>query len=62
MHLHLRPEDARQVIARGWGELHGLSGKAGLPRSYALIYAPRDLEELKVIEAILAATIEWATT
>jgi hypothetical protein len=62
MHLHMRPEDARVVIARGWGELHGLSGKAGLPRSYAMIYAPRDQEELNVIEAILAATIEWATT
>ena len=62
MHLHLRPEDARVVIARGWGELHGLSGKADLPASYAMIYAPRDHQELNVIEAILAATIEWATT
>jgi len=62
MHLHLRPEDARVVIARGWGELHGLSGKAGLPTSYAMIYAPRDRQELTVIEAILTATIEWATT
>jgi hypothetical protein len=62
MHLHLRPEDARVVITRGWGELHGLSGKAGLPTSYAMIYAPRDRRELDVIEAILAATIEWATT
>jgi hypothetical protein len=62
MHLHLRPEDARVVIERGWGELHGLSGKAGLPTSYAMIYAPRDRRELDVIEAILAATIDWATT
>jgi hypothetical protein len=61
MHLHLRPEDARMVIERGWGELHGLSGKAGLPTSYAMIYAPRDRQELDVVETILAATIEWAT-
>ena len=61
MHLHLRPQDARTVIERGWGELHGLSGKAGLPTSYAMIYAPRDRRELDVIETILAATIEWAT-
>jgi hypothetical protein len=62
MHLHLNPDDARLVIERGWGELHGLSGRShGLPATYTLIYAPRDRQELDAVRRILAATLDWAT-
>lgn len=60
MHLQLNPEDARAVIERGWGELHGLSGKA-LPGTYTLLYSPRDEADLDGIRRILRATLDWAT-
>jgi hypothetical protein len=62
MHMHLNPADARLVIERGWGELHGLSGRShGLPATYTLIYAPRDRQELDAVRSILAASLDWAT-
>lgn len=60
MHLLLNPLDARTVIERGWGELHGLSGML-VPASYALLYAPRTEDELDAVRSILRATLEWAT-
>ena len=57
------------VIERGWGERHQLSGSRGLrilplptalkaariPKEYIWIYAPRDDEELAVVEKLLIA-------
>lgn len=61
MHMILGPADARIVIARGWGERHGLAGVAfGLPPTYLLIYAPRAVAEVAPIAAILAAAIRHA--
>lgn len=60
MHLHLSPADARVVIDRGWGELHGLSGGPLLPASYTLLYSPRTEADLEGVRSILRATLEWA--
>jgi hypothetical protein len=48
------------VIERGWGERHPLSGKI-LPSEYLLIYAPRDEEELGIVERIILAAIAYNT-
>lgn len=62
MHMILSPPDAMLVLQKGWGESHGLAGKAlGLPASYMLIYAPRNERDLEVIEAILAASVNYMT-
>ncbi len=62
MHMILSPTDASLVLKKGWGETHGLAGKAlGLPASYMLIYAPRDEEDLKVISQILDASLNYMT-
>ncbi|RYC63275.1 hypothetical protein CHU98_g2909 [Xylaria longipes] len=35
--------DAAEVVRRGWGERHKMSGVASiLPWGYVLVYAPRD--------------------
>lgn len=61
------------VIERGWGERHQLSGsvglqvlpglpqKARLPKEYIWIYAPRDQQELAVVERIVIAGAKYMT-
>ncbi|KAI1752125.1 hypothetical protein F4782DRAFT_157387 [Xylaria castorea] len=42
-HMCLSLADAAEVVRRGWGERHKMSGVAGvLPWGYVLVYAPRD--------------------
>ncbi|KAI0452826.1 hypothetical protein F5B21DRAFT_319681 [Xylaria acuta] len=43
MHVCLSLVDAAEVVRRGWGERHMMSGVAGLlPWGYVLVYAPRE--------------------
>ena len=64
--------DAQAVIEAGWGERHKLSGSramhllpvppnAKLPKEYIWIYAPRDDEELAVVEKLLIASVRFMT-
>lgn len=58
MHMILSPSDAAEVVEKGWGELHTLSGRLGLlPPSYTFVYAPRTHDDLVCIERILQAAI-----
>ncbi len=60
MHMILSPTDARRVVGRGWGERHGLAGKAlGLPSTYLLIYAPQEAGDLTILDQILNASIQY---
>ncbi|KAI0547860.1 hypothetical protein F4679DRAFT_343730 [Xylaria curta] len=44
-HMCLSLVDAAEVVRRGWGERHKMSGVAGvLPWGYVLVYAPREGE------------------
>ncbi|KAG8213245.1 hypothetical protein J3R82DRAFT_11714 [Butyriboletus roseoflavus] len=61
LHLVLSPQDCKLVIERGWGERHPLSGTKTLPKEYLFIYAPRDDEELGIVERILLASIAYMT-
>ena len=48
--------DAVLIIQKAWGEKHPLSGMAlGIPESYLIIYAPRNEEEIKVVEMLARA-------
>jgi len=59
LHVVLSPQDCKLVIDRGWGERHPLSSTRGLPKEYLFIYAPRNEEELDVVERILVAAIGY---
>ncbi|KAJ7864807.1 hypothetical protein B0H14DRAFT_2348327 [Mycena olivaceomarginata] len=62
MHVILSPADSKTVIELGWAERHPLSGRSRflpLPNSYLLVYAPRDEEELEVVERILVASMGY---
>jgi hypothetical protein len=58
MHMIFSPSDAKTVIENGWGERHPLAGVShGLPDTYLLIYTPRTLQELMVVQKLLKAAI-----
>lgn len=63
MHLILSPSDTKEVILKGWGELHGLAA-AGTraAKTYMMIYSPRDEKELKVAKQILEAAVKYQMT
>ncbi len=73
IHASLHPSDVKTLMEKGWGQRHPLSGRlatrlAGLvdsnqptpvAGSKVLLYAPRNSEDLKVIEQILNAAVWW---
>lgn len=62
MHFTLSPSDAKEVIEKGWGELHGLAGDGTLIKTYMMVYSPRNEKELEVTKQILLAAVKYATT
>jgi hypothetical protein len=54
LHLTLQPEIYQEVLAKGWGEPHPVSGTM-------LIWGPRNEEELDVIWSLVRASYEYAT-
>jgi len=62
MHLILSPSDTKEVIEKGWGELHGLAGaNSKAAKTYMMIYSPRDENELAVTRQILEAAVKYAS-
>ncbi len=67
MHFSLSPSDTKEVIEKGWGELHGLAGQVykandALPATYTMIYSPGTDQELAVVKQILEAAIRYSST
>lgn len=65
MHLNLHPDDAKIVLEKGWGERHPLA-KGGwmtqyVPRTFVMVYAPRDRGELEVVGRIVEAAGFWVS-
>jgi hypothetical protein len=65
MHFSLSPSDTVEVLAKGWGELHGLAGQVyapqkRLPATYTMIYSPRTEAELGVTRRIIDAAIRFS--
>jgi len=57
-HVTLSLEDAKEVIAKGWGQRHMMSGRLGakiVGKGFVLVYAPQDKEELEVMKRIFKA-------
>jgi hypothetical protein len=73
IHASLHPSDVKTVIEKGWGQRHPLSGRltsrltglvdgnqpSPVEGSKVLLYAPRNNEDLEVIEQILNAAVWW---
>ncbi|MCJ1249768.1 hypothetical protein MMC30_006994 [Trapelia coarctata] len=52
--------DAKIIIEKGWGERHGLGGRAmGIPNTYLMIYAPRNENEVEIICKLAKAAARY---
>ena len=60
MHIILSPCDTKEVIEKGWGELHGLAGQDRAAKTYLMIYSPRNEMELEITKKILEAAVKYA--
>lgn len=54
LHLTLPPDLYAEVLAKGWGEPHPISGTM-------MLFGPRDEDELEVAWRILEASWRWAS-
>ncbi|MEA5429297.1 fumarylacetoacetate hydrolase family protein [Arcicella lustrica] len=62
MHIILSPSDTKEVIQKGWGELHGLaSAGTRAAKTYMMIYSPRDEKEVAITKQILDAAIKYSS-
>lgn len=59
-HAILSAADAKQVLDKGWGERHGISGKGlNIPLGYVMIFAPRSMQEVEVVGRIARAAARY---
>lgn len=58
-HVTLSFPDAKEVIEKGWGERHRMSGTGRLPLGYTMVYVPRSVEEVDVFAKIFQAGVEF---
>lgn len=61
MHMILSPSDTKEVIEKGWGELHGLAGQGPAANTYMMIYSPRNEQELKIAKLILESAVIYSS-
>lgn len=62
MHTILSPSDAKQVLDKGWGELHSMARfKRIFPtETFVMLYAPARAEHVPVIRDIIEAATRYA--
>jgi phospholipase/carboxylesterase len=60
LHLALPPDQAHDVIARGWGTPHPWAGSR-LTAGFTLVFGPRDADELETVAGIVAASHAYAS-
>lgn len=51
--------DAEEVIVKGWGERHRLSGTDLIHLGYTMVYVPRSVAETEVLQRIFQAGVEF---
>lgn len=61
LHVTLARPDAEAVLASGWGEWHPTVLMGIFPPNLVMVYGPRTVEEIDVIDQILAASHAHAT-
>ncbi|KAK5112160.1 hypothetical protein LTR62_004503 [Meristemomyces frigidus] len=57
-HVMLSLADAKEVVAKGWGLRHGLSG-TWLPLGWTMLFVPRTVDEVEVVVGIMEAGIRY---
>lgn len=59
-HAMLPPEVVREAVDAGWAEPHPVARMGLIPETAVMLYAPRDDDELAVVETLIRASREFA--
>jgi hypothetical protein len=60
LHAMLPPDLAQAAIDAGWAELHPVARMGLLPPTAVMLYAPRDEDELAVVQQLVEASHRFA--
>jgi Luciferase len=60
LHAMLPPEIVTEAVSAGWAERHPVALQGLIPSTAVMLYAPRDEEELDVIEGLVRASHAFA--
>jgi hypothetical protein len=58
LHVYVSPQDAREVIEKGWAQRFPVTWLA--PPSWVMLYAPRDEKEVEIVREIVRAGVCFA--
>ncbi|HEX4814307.1 MAG TPA: luciferase family protein [Nonomuraea sp.] len=61
LHMQLPEQDAAEVVAKGWGELHPVVLDGRHPPTMVMVYGPRDEDELETVWALVSRSHAFAT-
>jgi hypothetical protein len=59
-HAMLPPQVVEEAVSAGWAEPHPVARMGLIPATAVMLYAPRDDDELSVIEALIGASRAFA--
>jgi hypothetical protein len=59
-HAMLPPDTVREAVDSGWAEPHPVARMGLIPETAVMLYAPRDEDELAVLETLLRASRQFA--
>lgn len=60
LHAMLPPDIAAEAVEAGWSEPHPVARLGLIPETAVMIYAPRDADELAVVERLVQASCAFA--
>ena len=60
LHLRVGPDEAAEVVDKGWGEYHPFALNGSVP-NLIMVYAPRDADDLDIVKTIVKASADYAT-
>jgi hypothetical protein len=61
LHMMLPVEQARELIAKGWGEHHPLVPTGRLPETAVMVFGPRDDQEIALVLDLIGQSHAFAS-
>ena len=61
LHAALPPEVAQEAVEKGWAEQHPVARMGYIPQNVAMIYAPRDAQEVEVVAGLVVEAYRYAS-
>lgn len=61
LHLMLPREDVRELLDKGWGEMHPMALLGHIPPTAVMVFGPRDAREVELVLGIIGVSHAFAS-